>query len=150
VADKYTLDTNILIYAIDSSQGAKHKLAAKLVLHAAAQRQPLMLQSLNEMSAVILRKRMIAASRITTLLRYYEQSFEIISSQPEDLYAAINAQQTHNLAFFDAMLWATSKRAGCRILLTEDFQDGRTLEDVRFLNPFTMNFSNIKKAITAI
>jgi predicted nucleic acid-binding protein len=38
--------------------------------------------------------------------------------------------------FFDAMLWATVKAAGCRVLLTEDLQDGRGLEGVRFVNPF--------------
>ncbi len=34
------------------------------------------------------------------------------------------------------MLWATARRAGCRLLLSEDFQDGRDLGGVLFLNPF--------------
>jgi predicted nucleic acid-binding protein len=34
------------------------------------------------------------------------------------------------------MLWATVQQAGCRVLLSEDFQDGRKLGKVKFLNPF--------------
>jgi predicted nucleic acid-binding protein len=34
------------------------------------------------------------------------------------------------------MLWATADRVGVRYLLTEDFQDGRVLGGVTFVNPF--------------
>jgi predicted nucleic acid-binding protein len=34
------------------------------------------------------------------------------------------------------MLWATVRRAGVRLLITEDLQDGRILEGVRFVDPF--------------
>ena len=34
------------------------------------------------------------------------------------------------------MLWATARRAGVLILLSEDFQDGQTIKGVRILNPF--------------
>lgn len=34
------------------------------------------------------------------------------------------------------MLWATARRAGVRILFSEDFQDGQTIEGVGILNPF--------------
>ena len=58
-AVRITLDTNILIYATDSSEGNKHTLASKLLLKAARTKQPLMLQSLNEFSAVIRKKRLM-------------------------------------------------------------------------------------------
>lgn len=34
------------------------------------------------------------------------------------------------------MMWATAKRAGCRILVSKDGQDGRTLGGVTIVNPF--------------
>jgi predicted nucleic acid-binding protein len=37
------------------------------------------------------------------------------------------------------MLWATVRRAGVQTLFSEDFQDGQTIEGVRFLNPFSPN-----------
>ncbi len=58
------------------------------------------------------------------------------SARVEDLDAAMRAVFDHRFAFWDAMLWATVRRAGVRVLITEDFQDGRVLEGVRFINPF--------------
>jgi predicted nucleic acid-binding protein len=34
------------------------------------------------------------------------------------------------------MLWASAQRAGVRHLLTEDMQDGFTLQGVTFIDPF--------------
>jgi predicted nucleic acid-binding protein len=48
----------------------------------------------------------------------------------------MRAVESHGLPFWDAMLWATAKRAGCRIVFSEDFQDGGTLEGVLFVDPF--------------
>lgn len=42
----------------------------------------------------------------------------------------------HRLSFWDALLWATADGAGVRYLLTEDYQDGRTLGEVTFVIPF--------------
>jgi predicted nucleic acid-binding protein len=40
------------------------------------------------------------------------------------------------MSFWDALLWATADRIGVRYLLTEDYQDGRTLGGVTFVDPF--------------
>jgi len=40
------------------------------------------------------------------------------------------------VAFWDAMLWASARRAGVKHLLTEDLQDCFTLQGVTFINPF--------------
>jgi len=143
-AGKLTIDTNVLIYAIDSSVNDKHQLAGKLLVHAAAARQPLMLQSLDEFCAVATRKRMVPASKIIETLNVHRKSFTIVPPNTEDLFEAIQAQQNHQLSFRDALLWATARRAGCDTLLTEDFQDGRTLGGLRFINPFHLNSREIK------
>jgi hypothetical protein len=46
------------------------------------------------------------------------------------------AVRAHRLAFWDAMLWASARRAGVRHLLSEDLQDGFALQGVTFINPF--------------
>ena len=53
-----------------------------------------------------------------------------------DLSAALEAVRAHRLAFWDAMLWASARRAGVRHMLTEDLQDGLASQGVRFINPF--------------
>ena len=55
---------------------------------------------------------------------------------PDCLTSAILAVHHHGLTYWDAMLWATARDAGCGLVISEDFQDGRTLGGVNFVNPF--------------
>jgi predicted nucleic acid-binding protein len=52
------------------------------------------------------------------------------------LIDAMDAVAGHGWSFWDAMMWATARRAGCRLLLSEDGDDGRTLGGVTLVNPF--------------
>ena len=61
---------------------------------------------------------------------------QVEAATADDLAAAIRAVQQHGLSFWDAMLWATARRAGVSILISEDLQDGRVIEGVRIVNPF--------------
>jgi len=150
VADRFTLDTNILVYAVDSSAAEKHRMAGKVLLHAAATRQPLMLQALNEFAAVVCRKQTTSASLMATALRFHEKSFVIVPPSMEDLFTALRVQEEHHIAFWDALLWATARRSGCRIVLSEDFQDGRTLNGVLFVNPFNLSMQELKAQIAKV
>jgi predicted nucleic acid-binding protein len=137
-ANKVTLDTNILIYAIDSSEGVKHLLASKLLLRAAVSKQPLMLQSLNEFSAVVRKKRLMSLTTLMKIIDYHRNTFMIEPPAVEDLIDALQANEDHKLPIWDALLWATARRSGCHIIFSEDFQDGRELGGVRFINPFKL------------
>jgi predicted nucleic acid-binding protein len=55
-AGRFTLDTNILVYSIDSAAGARHDLAAEIVDRAAEQPCWLTLQSIGEFYAAVTRK----------------------------------------------------------------------------------------------
>ena len=52
------------------------------------------------------------------------------------LIDAIDAVERHRFSFWDAMLWAAARRAGCSAILSEDMQHGQRLGGVVFLNPF--------------
>ena len=130
-----SLDTNVLIYALDPGTGAKHDRAEDIVVDVAAVPGILALQVLAEFVAVARRK----ARSFETALAYLTRvrtMFGIVAADETALEAAIRVVSDHDLPLWDAMLWATLDRAGCRMLLTEDFQDGRTLGGVTFLNPF--------------
>jgi predicted nucleic acid-binding protein len=46
----------------------------------------------------------------------------------------------HSLAYYDAQIWATARLNQIPLIFSEDFQDGQTLEGVRFVNPFSAQF----------
>ena len=60
----------------------------------------------------------------------------VVGAIPDDLDEAMRAHASHGPQFWDAMLWAPTERTGCRLILTEDFQDGRSLEGALFADPF--------------
>ena len=69
-------------------------------------------------------------------VEYHQRLFPVVTADESDLAVAVRAVEHHGLSFWDAMLWATAQRAGCRMLFSEDLQDGHRLGDVLFVNPF--------------
>ena len=132
---RVTLDTNLLVYATDASS-EKHA-AANVLLERAAQADCVQtLQSLGECFHVLRRKRHLGLQLACQAVENLRRLFPVVEHRLDDLDAAIAVVSAHQISFWDAMLWATAKRAGCRMILTEDFQDGRTLEGVTFVDPF--------------
>jgi predicted nucleic acid-binding protein len=62
--------------------------------------------------------------------------FRVVAATEEDLEEAGRAAAAHRFQFWDAMLWATARRVGCSVILTEDMPSLPELDGVTFLNPF--------------
>ncbi len=135
-AGRVTIDTNVLVYAVDRSAGEKHTHAVRLVDAAVDWNCVLALQALNEFFAATTRKRMMPVADAVAQVEDWLRLFPIQTAGPATLRRAMAAVREHGLSFWDAMLWATAREAGCGILLSEDFQHGRVLGGVRFHNPF--------------
>jgi predicted nucleic acid-binding protein len=135
-ADRVTLDSNILVYSLDRDAGERHRVALDLVERAADLDCVLTLQALAEFFAVVTRKAGMPVADAAAQITDWQMVFEVRAAAAQTLSRAIAAVSDHRLAFWDAMLWACAKEAGCKVIFSEDFQHGRTLEGVRFLNPF--------------
>ena len=133
---RITLDTNILVYAVDADAGPKHDVAVDLIRRASNADCVFTLQSLAEFFFVVTRKGGLGPVQAARFVDAWRADFPIRAASETSLARAMAAVETHGLAFWDALMWATAVDAGCHFLMTEDLQDGRTLQDVRFLNPF--------------
>lgn len=132
-----TFDSNVLIYAADRSAGARHDRASLLVETALRLHRGLLtLQALAEFYSVSTRKLKARRSDVQKYLTGLRAALPVYPAAEADLDAAMLAEQVDGLSFWDAMLWATAKRAGARYLITEDFQDGRVIGGVTFVDPF--------------
>jgi predicted nucleic acid-binding protein len=138
-AERYTFDTNILFYALDPDAGDKHRTASRLIATADNENAIIVLQSLGELCTSVRRKRPALASAADRFALGNAVLFDVAHALPSDPEEAILANQQHNIPFWDAMLWATARRAGCTLLLTEDFHDGQILGGVTVRNPFLMS-----------
>ena len=136
---RFTLDTNILVYSLDVTHARKRELAQWLLVSADPFRCVILLQTLAELCNVVTRKQPHHAAELALLVTRLQRLHTIASAAGEDVPLALEAHREHQLPFWDAMIWASAQRTGCNLLLTEDFQDGRTLGSVTFRNPFTMH-----------
>jgi predicted nucleic acid-binding protein len=130
-------DTNILAYAIDATAGRRHAQAVEIVRAVTESREAvLILQTAAEFYAVATRKLQTTPDDARLFLARLRAVLPIHGAAEPDLDKAIVATERHGMSFWDALLWATADRIGVRYLLTEDFQDGRTLGGVTFIDPF--------------
>jgi predicted nucleic acid-binding protein len=136
---RLTLDTNILVYAMDRDAGKRHDIAVEIVNRSVAYDCVLTLQSLCEFNAAVTGKGKMPQSEAEAQIRDWLELFPVVSATPKSLVKALTAVKEHNILFWDAMLWAVAAEAGVNLLLSEDFQHDRVLEAIRFCDPFALD-----------
>jgi predicted nucleic acid-binding protein len=133
---RLTLDSNVLVYAADRDAGERHRQAQDIVRRAGHVDCVLTLQALAEFFRVAVDKRGLPPRQASAIITGWRDVFPIHAASEQSLVDAMDAVTAHGLAFWDAMIWAAARRAGCRVVVSEDLQDGRELGGVTFVNPF--------------
>jgi predicted nucleic acid-binding protein len=130
-------DTNILVYATAPDADARTTRARELIKRSMRSGSAvLLLQTLAEFSNVAIRNAAIAPDTVRMIVDSWRAVLPVRPAAEEDLADVLHAVKSHSLAFWDAMLWATAPWVGIGHLITEDLQDGFTLDGVKFSNPF--------------
>lgn len=143
MTELYTLDANILFYAVDVDAGYKHTIAQDLVRHAPHSSCLITLQALGEVYNSVSRRKPQHRGDAELLLVSLEESVPIVSANIADVLLAIQEQKRRPLQFWDTLLWATAWRHGCSTILTEDAQSSDVVGGVRYLNPFTAHAAEL-------
>lgn len=134
------IDTNILIYAYDVDEPAKHAVAHGLIRRLSDERRLVMsTQVLNEFCNVMMRRgRMnrLSPEGATEAVARLLTIGVVFPMTPALTLRAVAAVRRHGLSFWDALIWAAAAENGVGVVYTEDFQHGREVEGVRFINPF--------------
>jgi predicted nucleic acid-binding protein len=133
------LDTNILLYSDDSSAPAKQALALR-VLEQGWNSGNLVL------STQVLQEYFVAATRklgvpVATAQRKIELlgCLELLSVDHKDIVRAIELHRLYQFSFWDSLILRMAQKASCTVLLSEDFQHGQTVGDLRIINPFLLD-----------
>ncbi len=130
------LDTNILVYAVDAGAGERHEVAARVLDLVLERGGMIPLQVLAEFANVGRRKLDCSAAEIDAYITSWVPLVRVERYAEADLGVALRASEAHQLQFWDALIWAVCDRFGVATLVSEDFQNGRTLGRVTFLSPF--------------
>ncbi len=132
------VDTNVLVYAHDTSAGAKRDRAARLLEELWESRLGcLSIQVLQEFYVTITRKvarplESSAAAQIIADLAVWRVHVPGV----QDMLDAIGIQRRYGISFWDAMILQSALRSGCETVWSEDLNPDQVYDGVRAANPF--------------
>ena len=133
----FTLDTNLLVYSVDSSAGSQHITAIEIVDRATERNCYLTLQALSEFYAVVTRKGMVRRAEAAAQARNWLAAFRCVTASADAVRSALADAAAARASYCDALLAATAREAGCRVLLSEDLADGADFAGIRIHSPFS-------------
>jgi predicted nucleic acid-binding protein len=135
-ADRFFVDTNVLLYSVDSADAAK-QAAARHWLNLLWEEATgcLSWQVLHEFYVNAVRKLRTPASKARATVEVFALW------QPADTSLGLVQRAWHwmdeaQLSCWDSLIVAAAERGGCRWLLSEDFQSGRKFDSITVVNPF--------------
>jgi len=137
MADKYFVDTNILIYAHDRSAGVKHELARQLMEQLWQSGQGVLSTQVLQELCINLRRRVakpIPVDEVRGLIRDY-MSWEIVVNGPEAVMQALEIEVRYKASFWDALILQAAEQAGAAVLYSEDLAGKQSYGTVRVVNP---------------
>jgi len=133
---RVALDTNVLVYAEGVNGRARAQNAVELFGRLPEANTFLPVQVLGELFRVLVRKSGFPPAKARTIVLRWQNTFPLIETSPAILLTAMDLAVDHGLNIWDAVILAAAAAAGCRLLLSEDLQDGFICGGVTVVNPF--------------
>lgn len=133
---RVALDTNVLAYAEGLGDAARCRAAAELIERLEPDHVLVPVQVLGELQRVLVSKSGRDPSDVRTVILSWADCFMTGDSTWSAVEAALDLAADHRLQIWDAMVLAVAAEHQCRLLLTEDLQEGFTWRGVTVANPF--------------
>ncbi len=137
------LDTNVLIYAVDSAE-PERSVQARRVLDSLESSgvASLCAQVLGEYCSVALRKfrHRIPPESVVPQAEAWARTFHVHNTTARVVLEALRASVRYQMPYYDAQIWAVARVHHIPLVLSEDFTDGAIIEGVRFADPFDEGF----------
>jgi len=133
---RISLDTNVLAYAEGIGDEDRCRLARQVIALIPVDDVVLPVQVLGELHRVLIRKARWQASRANNAALSWADAFFTCDTTWQAMKSAFDLVSDHKLQIWDALILAVSAEQMCRLLLTEDLQNGFTWRGVTVVNPF--------------
>jgi predicted nucleic acid-binding protein len=148
MTDLVFVDTNILVYARDTRDLAKRERAREwLDVLWKDLRGRTSIQVLNEYYTVLTQTSKYSISRDLA----WDDVRELLEWKPQELDGEVlirshEIEQRFQLNWWDCLIVAAAQAQACRLLLTEDLQDGADYGGVIARNPFNLGVAEARTA----
>ena len=141
MSDKYFVDTNILMYAHDTSAGEKHQRAKALVEQLWRDRTGIVSTQVLQELAVNLRRKASKPldARATREVVADYLAWRVVVNNGESILEALELEIRYQLSFWDALVLQAAQSSGAELLYSEDLSDGQLYGPIRVINPLRQN-----------
>lgn len=133
------LDTNILAYAEGLGDERRVSQTRQLLTQISQEHVVLPAQTLGELYRVLTGKANYEPATARDVVLEWNDVFEVADSTTECFVSALDLAVDHQLQFWDSLILAIAAHAHCRVLLSEDMQQGFTWGGVTVVNPYSMH-----------
>ncbi|MEI6703344.1 MAG: PIN domain-containing protein [Deltaproteobacteria bacterium] len=133
---RVAIDTNILGYAEGVGDAARRDTALDLITRLPPECVLIPAQVLGELFRVLTGKVKCPPEMARARILQWADSFEVADSTWASFQSAFDLTVDHGLQIWDALILAVTAENRCRILLSEDMQDGFTWRGVTVVNPY--------------
>lgn len=135
---RFFVDTNLLVYAYDSSAGRKRKVSSEILSLLWQHRTGILSTQVLQEFFVSLTQKVrnpilpeTAREIVSDLLRW-----PLVVNDGKNILRAIDFQVKYHFSFWDSLIVQAAVTSRSQYLLSEDLQDGQVIESVTILNPF--------------
>jgi len=136
---KFFIDTNIFVYSFDKTAPKKAEKSISIIEHALKSGNGcISTQVIQEFTNVAIKKFQKPLSFDDCKLYLKTVLFPLCEIQPDpDFFEmGLNIKQATGYSFYDSLIIAAAQKGECRILYTEDMQNGQNVGGVVITNPF--------------
>jgi predicted nucleic acid-binding protein len=146
---RIALDTNVLAYAEGTNGALMRDRALKLIQRLPPGAIVLPAQTLGELFNVLVRKAKRRPGRAREAVLSWRDAYSVVDTSAAVIVNAMDLASDHGLTIWDSVVLAASAEAECRLLLSEDLQEGFTWRGVTVTNPFAPTLNPILAALLA-
>jgi len=133
---KIALDTNVLAYAEGANGAVMRDKALELIQRLPPAAIVLPVQTLGELFNVLVRKAKRRPARARVALQSWCDAYALVETSAAVMISATDLASDHGLTIWDSVVLAAAAEGNCRLLLSEDLQEGFTWRGVTVANPF--------------
>lgn len=133
---RFTLDSNILVYALDAATPRKRAVARDILDRAKLLDAVLTTQAVAEFLAVVRRKDVKAFPLALAEAERWAVLFPIGPTTWDQLGEAAAMADRHRLQLWDCLIWRSALAMGATVFISEDMRDGFSLDGMTVLDPF--------------
>ncbi len=130
------IDTNVLAYAEGAGDARRHAQAVALLTQLSEPAVVLPVQVLGELFRVLVGKLRQPPAQARDAVLHWSDAYAVRDSTWSALQSALDLSAAHGLTVWDSLILSVAAEQRCRILLSEDMQDGFTWRGTTVVNPF--------------